>query len=68
MSERKTPTGKNQGEGNREADRNYREGVQQHVRDGDSKEAAERAKRALEGKESDSLKEAERKGREKARH
>jgi hypothetical protein len=42
---------KNEGEGNRTADRKYREGVQAHVKSGASKPAAEEAEQALEGSE-----------------
>lgn len=54
---------KNEGEGNRTADRRYREGVKQHVESGASEPAAEEAERALEGAGADELREAEEKGK-----
>jgi hypothetical protein len=50
---------KNEGEGNRTADRKYREGVRRHVESGASEPAAEEAQRALEGAEADELCKAE---------
>jgi hypothetical protein len=50
---------KNEGEGNRTADRKYREGVQRHVRSGESEPAAEQAEHALETNEADELRKAE---------
>ena len=50
---------KNEGEGNRTADRQYREGVRRHVESGAPEQAAEEAKRALEGAEGDELRKAE---------
>jgi hypothetical protein len=55
--------GENEGEGNRTADRQYRENVSRHVKSGESEPAAEDAKRALEGEEGDDLREAEREGK-----
>ena len=49
---------KNEGEGNRTADRNYREGVRRHVESGASEPAAEEAERALNGDEADDLRKA----------
>ena len=57
---------KNEGEGNRTADRKYREGVRRHVESGASEPAAEEAKHALEGAEADELREAEAKGKSRA--
>ena len=45
----------NEGEGNRTADRHYREGVRRHVESGAPEPAAEEAQRALEGAEADEL-------------
>jgi hypothetical protein len=59
--------GKNQGEGNRDADRRYREGVQKTVKETSEKERADEAREISK----DDLKEAERaeeKGKERARH
>jgi len=50
---------KNEGEGNRTADRKYREGVRRHVESGASEPAAEEAEHALEGSEADELRKAE---------
>jgi hypothetical protein len=63
---KKPPTNdqpKNEGEGNRTADRKYREGVRRHVESGASEAAAEEAEHALEGDEADDLREAEAKGK-----
>jgi hypothetical protein len=49
----------NEGEGNRTADRKYREGVRHHVETGAPEPAAEEAERALEGAEADELRRAE---------
>jgi hypothetical protein len=54
---------KNEGEGNRTADRKYREGVRRHVESGAPAPAAEEAQDSLEGAEGDELREAEEKGR-----
>jgi hypothetical protein len=50
---------KNEGEGNRTADRKYREGVHRHVESGASEPAAEEAQHALESPEADELRRAE---------
>ena len=50
---------KNEGEGNRSADRQYREAVRRHVESGASEPAAEEAQHALEGAEGDELRRAE---------
>ena len=50
---------KNEGEGNRSADRKYREGVERHVESGASEAAAEEAEDALESDEGDELRRAE---------
>jgi hypothetical protein len=55
---------KNEGEGNRTADRRYREGVQRHVQSGASDAAAEEAEKALDSAEGDELRRAEEKGKE----
>jgi hypothetical protein len=56
---------KNEGEGNRSADRRYREGVRQHVESGAPEAAGEEAERALEGAEGDDLRKAEAEGKAK---
>ena len=55
----KNDQSKNEGEGNRTADRHYREGVKQHVQSGASEPAADEAERALEGDEGAELRDAE---------
>jgi hypothetical protein len=50
---------KNEGEGNRTADRQYRKGARRHVESGASEAAAEEAQRALETTEADELRRAE---------
>jgi len=50
---------KNEGEGNRTADRKYREGVRRHVKSGAPKPAGEEAQQALEGAEAEELHRAE---------
>lgn len=50
---------KNEGEGNRTADRQYREGVRRHVESGASDAAAEEAQRSIEGAEAEELRKAE---------
>jgi hypothetical protein len=54
---------KNEGEGNRTADRKYREGVRQHVKSGAAEPAAEDAKQALDGAEAEELRAAEAAGK-----
>ena len=54
---------KNEGEGNRTADRKYREGVREHVESGASEAAADEAERALESNEGAELREAEEEGK-----
>lgn len=54
---------KNEGEGNRSADRRYREGVRKHVESGAPEAAAEEAERALESNEGDELRDAEEEGK-----
>lgn len=50
---------RNEGEGNRTADRKYREGVRRHVESGASEAAADETQHALEGAEADELRRAE---------
>jgi hypothetical protein len=54
---------KNEGEGNRSADRKYRENVKHHVESGAPDAAAKEAERALESDEGDELREAEAEGK-----
>jgi hypothetical protein len=62
-----TMAGKNQGEGNRDADRRYREGVQKTVEETTEEERAENA-RDVDEQELDEAERAEDEGREHARH
>jgi hypothetical protein len=55
--------GKNEGEGNKTADREYREDTRDYIDKGKVDKAAEKAKDAVEGKEGKRLREAERIGR-----
>ena len=50
---------RNEGEGNRTADRKYREGVRRHVESGAPEPAADEAQRAVESDEGDELRRAE---------
>jgi hypothetical protein len=59
--------GKNHGEGNPEADRRYRDGVQKTVRETTEEERAAEA-RDLTADQRREAEEAEEKGREHARH
>lgn len=58
-----TKKDKNEGEGNKTADRHYREGVRQHIESGKSEPAAKEAKRAVEGEQGDELRRAQEEGR-----
>lgn len=58
--------GQNEGEGSRRADRNYREGVARHIDSGRSDEAADAARRALDGEEAGELERAEGEGKRRA--
>ena len=51
------------GEGNPDAARRYREGLEKSVKEGNSEELAEKAKKALEGSEGDELRRAEEQGK-----
>ena len=51
------------GEGNYDASRRYREGVEQSVEKGNAGDLGEKAKEALEGSEGAELREAEEKGK-----
>lgn len=58
--------GKNEGEGNKTADRAYREGATRHAKSGRSEDKAREAEEALEREdESEELAEAERAGKSK---
>jgi hypothetical protein len=55
------------GEGNREADRRYREDATRFAESGKVDEAARRAEKAVQGKEAPKLRKTEEKGRAPAR-
>jgi hypothetical protein len=55
-----------QGEGNRDADRKYREGAQHHAQSGQVEREAREAEDALEGDEAEELKQAEKAGKARA--
>ena len=52
-----------QGEGNYDASRHYREGLEKSVREGKSDELGKKAEKALEGPEGDELRKADEKGK-----
>ena len=54
---------KNEGEGNRTADRKYREDVRRHVESGAVEPAAEEAEETLRGPEAEELRRAEEAGK-----
>ena len=59
---------KNEGEGNKTAARHYNEATTEFAKSGKVEEKAKEARKALEGKEGDKLRKAEREGAQKARH
>jgi hypothetical protein len=56
-----------QGEGNRDADRKYREGAQQHAESGKSEPAAREAEESIENDGSDEFDRAEEEGKSRAK-
>lgn len=58
---------KNEGEGNRTADAQYRKGVREHVEHHDVQGDADRARRAVDGPEGDELRRAEEVGKSHAK-
>ncbi len=58
---------RNEGEGNRTAAREYNKKQQEFIESGKVPDAADKAKRAVEGDEAERLKRAEEAGRSKAR-
>jgi hypothetical protein len=56
---------KNEGEGNKTADREYRQGATEHANSPKSAQKAHEAEEALEGDEADELEEAEKAGKSK---
>lgn len=59
---------RNEGEGNKTADREYRKRTREFVDSGKVPEAAEDARSAVEGDEKEELKEAEKTGMKPGRH
>jgi hypothetical protein len=59
----KTMQGDEGGEGNYDASRRYRKGLEESVEKGNAAELAEKAKEALEGSEGEELRRAEEKGK-----
>lgn len=59
----KGKTGKNEGEGSRIHDQNYRAGVQAHLKKGHVEQEAKAAEKALDGPEGGELRRAEAAGR-----
>jgi hypothetical protein len=57
------PDGDRIGEGNPDAARRYNQGVEKTIEEGHVGELAEKAKKALEGSESDQLRRAEERGK-----
>jgi len=55
-----------QGEGNRDADRKYREGATEHAQSGKAEREGRDAEKALEGEEAKELSEAEKSGKSRA--
>ncbi|MBO6785028.1 MAG: hypothetical protein JJ899_17405 [Alphaproteobacteria bacterium] len=60
-------SGKNQGEGNREAAREYNRNATETAKSGDVEDKAKAAKDALKGDQASELEKAEEAGKEKAR-
>lgn len=58
---------RNEGEGNRTADRQYVKGVKDHVQNHDVQGDAQRARDALDGAEGDALRQAEEAGKSRAK-
>lgn len=58
---------KNQGEGNREAARQYNKNAEETAKSGSVQKKAEQARQAVEGDAGDKLQEAEEAGKSKAR-
>jgi hypothetical protein len=61
--QRDAAQGKNEGEGSRSADREYRRGLEHFMSSDDVEERAEEAKEALEGDEAEELEQAEERGK-----
>jgi hypothetical protein len=67
MNEKPTdPKDETPGEGNRAADREYRQAATRHAKSQRSKQAARAAKKAVEGDEAEELEDAEEQGKARA--
>ena len=62
MNDPKPNNGDKSGEGNYDASRRYRQGLEESVKKGNAEELGEDAKKALDGNEGDALREAEKRG------
>ena len=62
-NEKRQPDGDLVGEGNYDATRRYRQGLEKSVQEGKAEELGEKAKEALEGEEGDELRRAEELGK-----
>ncbi len=67
MEETMTSKQENQGEGNRAADKEYRENTRDFVKSGQVQNAADKARDAVEGDEKQKLEKAEEAGKKPAR-
>jgi hypothetical protein len=65
MAEQDRKGAQNEGEGSRTADRNYRKGVEEHLRRGNVEEEAARAAKELDERP-DELREAEEEGKRRS--
>jgi hypothetical protein len=63
MSNQNQNQGDKSGEGNYDASRRYREGLEKSVQQGNSEQLGEEAKKALEGQEGADLRRAEEQGK-----
>lgn len=63
MNQTKQNGGDQPGEGNYDASRRYREGLEKSVKKGDAEQLGEEAKKALEGEEGEELRRAEERGK-----
>jgi hypothetical protein len=66
MANERRPKSENEGEGSRTADREYRKGVEEHLRRGKTEEEAEQARRDVE-RSPDEFRRAEEEGKKPSR-
>lgn len=67
MAKQPPISNKNEGEGSRSAARAYNAGLKKHIDSGKVESAAQKAKKAVDSSEGKALREAEKKGKAKAR-